>query len=182
VRGSFKLKGRASAVRATRIGGPLDIQTSLKDVIVNGFDNSCSVTNEYAGINVSSRKLGKGDVILKNRNGDVELYIPENASFMLDASARNGKVESDYAGLETSENNEVSTVKSKVKAGGTKITVETQYGSIQIHPAQAGEANRPNGQEDADEDSIRTSQRFPGAAEEFVFFCSRIEEYLGVAI
>ena len=182
VRGSFKLRGRASEVQATRISGPLDIQTSLKDVIVNDFDNSCSVTNEYAGINVSSRKLGKGDVILKNRNGDVELYIPENASFLIDASARNGKVESDYAGLETSGNNEVSSVKSKVKTGGPKITVETQYGSIRIHSTQAGEASRPNGQEDADEDSIRTSQRFPGAAEEFVFFCSRSEGCIGVAL
>ena len=179
VRGSFKLKGRASEVKATRISGPLDIQTSLKDVIINDFDNSCSVTNEYAGINVSSRKLGKGDVILKNRNGDVELYIPENASFLIDASARNGKVESDYAGLETSGNKDISSLKSKAKAGGPKISVETDYGSIRIHSTQAGEARQPNSQEDADEASIRTSQRVPDAMEEFVFFCS---QRVGVAL
>ena len=81
-------------------------------------------------------------------------------------------MESDYAGLGATGNDEVSSVKSKVKTGGPKITVETQYGSIRIHPAQAGESSRSPGQEDADEDSIGTSQRFSGA-DEFVFFGSR---------
>jgi len=179
IRGSLKLKGRASEVQATRIGGPLDVQTSLKDVIVNDFDNSCMVTNEFADINISSRKLGKGDVFLKNRNGDVELYLPENASFLIDASARNGKVESDYPGLGTAESSEVSSVKSKVKTGGPKIMVETQYGSIRIHSTQSAEASPTGGTGDV---SILMSRRLSAVDTEPVFCCSRREEYIGVAL
>lgn len=139
VRGSFRLKGRASEVQATRMGGPLDLQTSLKDVVVNDFYNSCTITNEFADINISSRKFGNGDVMLRNRNGDIELYLPENASFQMDATARNGKVESDYPGLNPSGNNDRSSLKSNVKTGGPKIVVETQYGSVRIHSTQSSE-------------------------------------------
>jgi hypothetical protein len=182
VRGSFKFKARASEVQATRIGGPLDIQTSLKDVVVNDFANSCIVTNEYAGISVSSRKLGKGDVNLRNSNGDVELFLPEKASFLIDASARNGKVESDYAGLETVGNDEVSSVKSKVKAGGPKISVETKYGSIRIHSTQASEASQSTDKENSDESSIRVSRRLSAAVAEFVLCRPRRDACIGVAL
>ncbi len=147
IRGGFKLQGRASEVQATRVGGPLDVQTSLKDVVINDLMSSCTIANEFADISVSSRKLGKGDVILKNRNGDVELNLPDNASFLIEASARNGKVESDYPGVETSSDNDVSSAKSRVKTGGPRILVETQYGSIRIHPTHAVEA-KLSGRED----------------------------------
>ncbi len=129
--------------------------------------------NEFAGINVSSRKLGKGDVILKNRNGDVELYLPENASFLIDAvcqrMAKWNRITQDWGPQGTMRS---SAVKSKVKTGGPKITVETQYGSIRIHSTQAGEASRPNGQEnaDGDEGSMRTPQQFTGTGKSLSFF------------
>jgi hypothetical protein len=182
VRGSFKLKGRASEVQVTRIAGPLDIQTSLKDVVVNDFDNSCTITSEFAGIHVSSRKLGKSDVILKNRNGDVELFLPENASFLIDASARNGKVESDYPGLSTAGKEDVSSVKTKVKTGGPKISVETQYGSIRIHSTQSGEANQSDIEEDSNDNSALLSERLPAAMAEPVFCCFWREARIGAAL
>ena len=168
VHGSFKLKGRASEVQVARITGPLDIQTTLKDVVVNDFDNSCTVATEFAGINVSSKKLGKGDVILKNRNGDVELFLPENASFLIDASARNGKLASDYPGISTADKEDVSSLKSKVKTGGPKISVETQYGSIRIHSTQSSDASQSDVEEYSGEDSVFLSEEWPMTGRLFV--------------
>lgn len=78
---------------------------------------------------------------LINSNGDVELSLPGNASFQIDATARNGGVESEYAGLEPVKSSDGEVLKSKVKTGGPKISVETKYGTIQIHPHEGGDAN-----------------------------------------
>ena len=163
VRGSFRLKGRATEVQAARMAGPLDIQTSLKEVVVNDFAKSCAVTNEYAGISVSAKNPGIGNVKLSNRNGDVELFLPEKASFVIEASARNGRVESDYAGLETAGKDNVTSVKSTVKTGGPKISVETNYGSIRIHSTQGGDTSQSTREEDPDESSTSMPQKLPAA-------------------
>jgi hypothetical protein len=139
VRGRLTLKARGSGIRANGIRGPLDIQTTLKEAIVNGFSDSCRVSNEYAGISISSGNLGKGDVNVKNRNGNIDLYLPEGASFVIDATARNGKVESDYSGLAPIRNATTGSLKSKVRAGGPTITLETDYSDIHVYRTREGE-------------------------------------------
>ncbi len=104
--------------------------------MVNEFSDSCSISNEYASISISSHVLGKGDVKVANRNGDVDLFLPEGASFSIDATARNGKVLSDYAGLEPTRNANIGSLKSKVKTGQPRITLETDYSDIHIYRAQ----------------------------------------------
>jgi DUF4097 and DUF4098 domain-containing protein YvlB len=136
VSGRFVVKARGSGIRADGIRGPLDIQTTLKDVVINDFGDSCNVTNEYAEISISSDELGKGDVSVKNRNGDVDLYLPDGASFFIDATARNGKVESDYAGLVPTRTANSGELKFRMKAGSPRITMETDSGDIRIYRAR----------------------------------------------
>jgi hypothetical protein len=144
--GSLKLKGRASGVRIDGIRGPLDVQTSLKDVIVNDVADRCSITNEYADISLSAEKLGKGDMQIINRNGSIDLSLPEGASFVLNATARNGEIESDYAGLEPAgKEGTTAVLKSRVKAGGPTIVLETQYDNIRITGSEARESDRNTG-------------------------------------
>jgi DUF4097 and DUF4098 domain-containing protein YvlB len=153
IRGGFKVKGYGSGVRANGITGPLDIQTTLKDVVVNNFSDSCAVTSEYAGISVSSRHLLKGNIDLKNQNGDVDLFLPEKASFVIEAAAKNGKVESDYPGLRLGRNGDAGVLNTKVGAGGSRILVETSYGTIRIHPIEGVEEEPSNNSEFSGEDS-----------------------------
>jgi hypothetical protein len=133
IRGNLTVKARASGLRLNGIVGAMDIRTTLKDVIVNGLEGSCNITNEYADISVSVRSLDRGSIAIKNRNAAIDLFLPEGASFLMDATARNGKVESDYRGLEPLEKvGTTGTLRSKVKSGGTKITLENEYGDIRI--------------------------------------------------
>jgi hypothetical protein len=143
ISGSFKLTARASGVRLDGIRGPVDVQTTLKDVFVNDVADRCSIANEYADITVAARELGKGDVQIRNRNGSINLALPEGASFTMDATARNGQIKSDYAGLEpVAKEGNVAVLKSKVKAGGPRIVLETQYNNIRITGSPAKERDR----------------------------------------
>ena len=100
ISGGVKLAGKGSAVRANSIKGPLDVQTTFKDVFVDGFESSCFVTNQHAGINISSQSVGKGDIDVTNNNGSVTLFLPDDAAFSISASAQNGAIHSGYPGLE----------------------------------------------------------------------------------
>jgi DUF4097 and DUF4098 domain-containing protein YvlB len=136
IRGNLTVKARASGLRLNDIVGAMDIRTTLKDVIVNGLEGGCNITNEYADVSVSVRSLGHGNIAIKDRNGAIDLFLPEGASFVMDAAARNGKVESDYGGLEPMEKvGTTGALRSKVKSGGTKITLENEYGDIRISPS-----------------------------------------------
>ncbi len=176
VGGQFILKARGSGIRANGVRGPLDIRTTLKDVVINDFGDSCNISNEYAGISISSQKLGKGDVNVKNRNGDIELYLPEAASFLIDATARNGKIESDYAGLEPTRNGNTGSLKSQVKSGGPKITVETDASDIHLYRSEGGPEKKPN--RDKDDREVMSPSRMPDSVSRYSMALSRCRGFV----
>jgi hypothetical protein len=144
--GRLKLQARGSGMRVNNVRGPLDVQTTFKDVIVNDFADSCNISNEYAGISLSAANLGKGDVNVKNRNGKIDLFLPDNASCSIEAVARNGRVDSDYAGLEPGRNDgTVGILKSRLRSGVPKIMLNTDYGNIRIFRAREKEPSRLTG-------------------------------------
>jgi hypothetical protein len=157
IRGRFTMKARGSGLRANGIQGPLSIETTLKDVVINNFSDSCTVTNEYAGISLSSEKLGRGDVNVKNRNGSIEFFLPDGASFLIDATARNGKIDSDYEGLAPIRNANGGSLKYRMKTGGPTITLETESSDIHVY--------RIHGKHDeASDDKDETQAIFPSGA------------------
>jgi DUF4097 and DUF4098 domain-containing protein YvlB len=144
--GRLKLEGRGSGMRANNIRGPLDVQTNFKDVIVNDFADSCNISNEYAAVSLSAASLGKGDVNVKNRNGKIELFLPDNASCSIEAVARNGRVDSDYAGLEPGRNDGTTGVlKSSLRSGVPRIILNTDYSNIQIYRTREKKNSRVTG-------------------------------------
>jgi DUF4097 and DUF4098 domain-containing protein YvlB len=143
IRGGLTLEARASRLRLNGIEGELDVRTTLKDVIVNGFEGSCRIINEYANVSLSAGSLEKGNIYAKNRNGRINVYLPEDSSFEIDAIARNGRVDSDYRGLASARNeNNTGVLRSKVREGGPTITLETEYGNINISHSRPHERGR----------------------------------------
>ncbi len=143
IRGSLTVKGQGSGVRVNSVDGPVDIATTLKDVVVNNFAAGCKVANEYADVSLSTGKLGNAEINVRNHNGGIDLFLPEGAQFQIDATARNGRVDSDYEGLQpTSEAGDVGQLRAKIKGGGPKITLETDYSNIRLH-ARSTEDEQP---------------------------------------
>ena len=131
--GYISASAQGSSVRVNTVAGPVEITTTLKDVVVNGFSKSCRVINENGDITLSALSLGKEDITVKNRNGDITLFLPPDAAFQIDAAARNGRISSDFRGLEvTPGESDSSTLKAGMKTGGPKITLETDYSNIHI--------------------------------------------------
>jgi hypothetical protein len=139
--GYVKIRAEGSGVHADALVGPVEIFTNRKDVTVNNFENACKITNEYGDVTLSTGKLGKGELSVKNRNGSIDLFLPEDAAFQIDATARNGRVDSDFGGLESTQGpGEVGLLKGKLKAGGPKIVLETEYSNIHLRTREGDDS------------------------------------------
>ncbi len=142
--GSLKIKADGSGVQANTVGGPVEIFTTRKDVAVSNFNNGCNITDEYGNVTLSTDTLGKNGLTVKNRNGDIQLYLPENAAFQIEAVARNGRVDSDIPGLEPVQApGDVGTLKGKFKSGGPKIVLDTEYSNIHLRTRGSEEGDKP---------------------------------------
>ena len=73
------------------------------------------------------------DVNIKNRNGDIDLFLPEGADFSLNAVARQGRVESFYAGMEPAVSaGNTETLDYNMNSTGARIRLVTEYNNIRI--------------------------------------------------
>ncbi len=143
VSGNLTMKGRGSGIRVNDTAGRLNIRTTLKDVIVGNLKGACSIENEYAGVSLSLGDPVREDVNIKNRNGGINLYLPQGADFSLNAVARQGKVESFYAGLGPAVmTDDTGTLESGKNSDGTRIMLVTEYGDIRIYGGGRSEKSR----------------------------------------
>jgi len=143
VDGDLTMKGRGSGIRVNDAVGRLNIRTTLKDVIVGNFSGICSIENEYAGVSLSLSDPVRNDANIKNRNGGIDLFLPEGAEFSLNAVARQGKVESFYSGLGPAvTTGDTGTLESNKNSNGARIRLATEYGNIRIYGGGRREDNR----------------------------------------
>ncbi len=140
IRGYLKIKADGSDVQANAVAGSVEIFTTRKDVTVNNFANSCKIVNEYGDVTLSTGSAIKGDLSVKNKNGDIELFLPESAAFQIDATARNGRVDSDFPGLEaTVGSSAVGLLKGRTKNGAARIVLDTEYSNIHLRTRENDE-------------------------------------------
>jgi DUF4097 and DUF4098 domain-containing protein YvlB len=144
--GYVKAVAQSSSLRVTTVGGPVDISTTLKDVIVNNFSMSCKVTNEYGDVTLSTASLAKENIDIKGKNGDITLFLPPGSAFQIDATARNGHITTDFAGLEpVSGAGDITTLKGRMlKTGGPRIQLENENSDIFIRTRTIEQPNRHN--------------------------------------
>jgi len=144
--GHLVVNGTATGLRVTDIEGHVEITTSRKDVTVTNFSSGCNISNEHAVVTLSTRSLGTNDITVKNRNGDIELILPEDAAFQIEATARKGRVNSNISGLEpASVSGDTAVLKGTLKTGGPKILLEADYSNIDIRTLRSRSSrNRRN--------------------------------------
>jgi DUF4097 and DUF4098 domain-containing protein YvlB len=111
--------------------GPAKISTSAKDVEVSGVTGDLRVEDGDGDISVAAVKP-MGEMHVHNRNGAINLTVPEGAGFQLQATAKNGDIDSKL-GLPTSNLGDSHSVSGKVGAGGPAVELMSDHGDIEIN-------------------------------------------------
>jgi DUF4097 and DUF4098 domain-containing protein YvlB len=110
--------------------GPVRISTSAKDVECTGIAGDLHVEDGDGDISVGAI-APLGELQIHNRNGAIHLTVPQGAGFQLQATARNGNIDSKLD-LPVSSAGEGQSISGKVGAGGPKVTLVADHGDIEI--------------------------------------------------
>jgi DUF4097 and DUF4098 domain-containing protein YvlB len=110
--------------------GPARISTSAKDVECTGITGDLRVEDGDGDISVGA-VAPVGELAIHNRNGAINLTVPRGAGFALQATARNGNIDSKLD-LPVTSAGAGQSVSGKVGSGGPRIELITDHGDIEI--------------------------------------------------
>jgi hypothetical protein len=123
------VEGSGSKVNLSQVDGPIRIATSSQRVALDRFKGPAEIQNEYGEIVLRPDVPLGGSLVASNRNGEITLTLPENASCRLSAQAPGGEVVSDFQ----TEMREKSPVFEQTIGGGTsEVRLQTTYSRIRI--------------------------------------------------
>jgi DUF4097 and DUF4098 domain-containing protein YvlB len=110
--------------------GPVRISTSAKDVECTGITGDLRVEDGDGDISVGAL-APLGEIEVHNRNGAINLTVPRSAGFVLQATAKNGEIESKLD-LPITSTGQGHTIAGKVGEGGPRVELAPDHGDIEI--------------------------------------------------
>jgi len=129
-------------LRANDLLGPFRLTTRSKDVHLSGVSGDVRITDENGDISLRMAKLGS--IQVNNRKGDLQIYVPDKASFQLDARSRGGEFETDFPDLKINNGDDQSSASGIVGSGGPHIVLNNEHGTIEIRrPNRQRRQSRP---------------------------------------
>jgi len=122
-------------LRASDLAGPVRLLTRSKDIRLTWVSGDVRLENENGAVELHFAKLGS--VQVSNRNSDVQVYLPDKATFQVDARARGAEVETDFADLKVQNNDDQGIASGTVGVGGPHLVLNNEHGSIEIRRTSA---------------------------------------------
>ncbi|HVO60342.1 MAG TPA: DUF4097 family beta strand repeat-containing protein [Terriglobales bacterium] len=131
-------------LRADSMQGPVRLSTRNKDVRLEGLAGDLRVDDSNGGIEITFRKLG--NVQISNKNGDIQVTLPPQAAFRIDARALNGEIHSDFAQLKVDNGDNQATATGAVGNAVATLKLNNEHGTIEIRKgsAQPAAPERPS--------------------------------------
>ena len=136
--GELNVEGR-SDLDVNRVEGPLTLSTTNRNLSLQAVHGAAVVTDRNGSVSLAfAGPLQSSQV--NNENGSVEVTIPANQGFGLQANSHNGDIQDDF-GLSSQKTGESTQVSGHVGAGGPELRLQTTEGDISLHRAGNDEAD-----------------------------------------
>lgn len=125
-------------LHAGEVTGPLHLNTRSKNIRLDDVSGDVRLQDDNGAVEVGMRNLG--NIQIDNRNGDVQLSVPDRAGFRLDARVRDGEIQSDFPELKIDNNEHESKANGSVGNGAAHIVVNNEHDGFEIrkNPANGG--------------------------------------------
>ncbi len=116
--------------RATSVSGPIKLNTRSNEVHLEDVSGAVEVENRNGLVELRT-KAPLGNIEITNIHGGIQLDMPPNVNFQLDAESMGGNIESDFS-LNVDNKGRDATARGTVGKGGNSIHLKTERGTIQI--------------------------------------------------
>jgi len=131
IEGSLDLD--SDELHADQITGPLHLVTRSKNIRLDDVSGDVRLQDDNGAVEIGMRTVG--NVQIDNRNGDLQLSLPDRAGFRLDARTRDGEIQSDFAELKVNNDEHESKASGSVGSGGAHIVLNNEHDGIEIRRA-----------------------------------------------
>jgi len=128
-------------LRADSIQGPVRLSTRNKDVRLEGVAGDLRLEDSNGGVEITVHKLG--NVQITNRNGDIQVTLPPQAAFRIDARALNGEIQSDFGELKINNGENQATASGTVGNGNSLLKLNNEHGTIELRKSSTQAAAPP---------------------------------------
>ncbi len=122
-------------LHAEEITGPLHLTTRSKNIRLDSVSGDVRLQDDNGTVEVTMRTVG--NVQIDNRNGDLQLSLPEKASFRLDARTRDGEIQSDFGELKVNNDEHEAKASGSVGNATAHIVLNNEHDGIEIRKAGA---------------------------------------------
>ena len=122
-------------LHADEVAGPVRLTTRSKNIRLDGVSGDVRLKDDNGTVELIMHSLG--NVQIDNRNGDVQLAVPEKSGFRLDARTRGGEIQSDFPELKVSNDEREAKASGSVGNGSSHIVITNEHEGIEIRKASA---------------------------------------------
>lgn len=134
--GELNVDGR-SDLDAHQIEGPVTLATTDRNLTLNGVRGGATVSDRNGSVNLVLAGAPQ-PVHVTNANGSVEVAVPPNRGYSIDARTQNGDINNDF-NLTPERKGDGSQVLGKIASGGPTLSLETNEGDITVRRASTDE-------------------------------------------
>jgi Putative adhesin/Domain of unknown function (DUF5668) len=120
-------------LRAEQVAGPIHLTTRSKNIRLDGVSGDVRLQDSNGRVEVAVRTLG--NVQIENRQGDIQLSVPDKPGFRVDARARDGEISSDFSELNVENRDREAHAAGQVGSGTAHIVLNNEHGGIEIRRA-----------------------------------------------
>ena len=122
-------------LHADEITGPVHLSTKSKNIRLEAVSGDVRLQDDNGTVEVGMRTLG--NIQIDNRNGDIQLAVPEKAGFRLDARTRGGEIQSEFPELKVDNNDQEGKASGSVGNAASHIVLNNEHEGIEIRKASA---------------------------------------------
>lgn len=122
-------------LHAEEITGPVRLTTRSKNIRLDGVAGDVRLQDDNGTVELVMHTLG--NMQIDNRNGDVQISVPDKAGFRIDARTRGGEIQSDFPELKVTNEEREARASGSVGNGASHIVVNNEHEGIEIRKASA---------------------------------------------
>jgi DUF4097 and DUF4098 domain-containing protein YvlB len=115
---------------ANELLGPVVLKTQDKNITLDRVQGSVDVSNRNGSVELTNA-APLDAISIENQHGSVDLGLPGNTGFALNAQTRNGDMENDF-GLTPGGSDSIHTLQGRIAGGGPTVTIATTDGDVTV--------------------------------------------------
>lgn len=114
--------------------GSLTVTTSHKDIRMDNVTGRIQVNNSKGDVELRLKDAPKDEIEVNNESARIDVTLPANSAFEIQASSRNGDADTGFSGpeLKQSNDNNMARLEGKIGTRGPQIRLKTTYGSVSL--------------------------------------------------